>query len=51
MDSPAAKMMRILEMAVIRKSEVIVIWAKRSFSGIELSGKIILVPGLLSHKL
>lgn len=43
MDSPAAKMMTTLEIAMIR--------AEWSFSGIELNAKIIMDPSLLPYKL
>lgn len=40
--SPAAKVMRALEMAMIRKSAVVLNWAKWSFSGTELNAKSVL---------
>lgn len=49
--SPAAKVMRAPEMAMIRKSAVVLIWAKCSFRGTELNAKSMLVPTLLAHKL
>lgn len=49
--SPAAKVMRTLEMAMIRKSAVVLIWAKWSFRSIVLNVKSMMVSTLLAHKL